>query len=192
MALTALTEAQWAAYDRDGFVVLDGVADAAELEALNARLDELMDGRVQYGGALLMQLDASSTAAPPPGGGATLPSSAVVASAAEYGAYASAGAEVGQTTGFKGPSRAYRKIGEAQAGLEVDPVFRSFMTKPLFRAVCDRVYGAHAGIGECRAGEWWRRQCVMRTGRSGVEEGSSTPSPPPPCPLPPQRCTAPW
>ena len=54
----ALTQEQWAAYDRDGFIVLD-VATPSEVEKLNSRLDEIMMGKVQYGEKLLMQLDPS-------------------------------------------------------------------------------------------------------------------------------------
>ena len=137
--MEALTEEQWAQYDRDGFVVLRGVLPAAELAALNARLDDLMSGAVQHGDKLLMQLDPS--AAPPAGG-----------AAAEADAYAAANVAVaGQTVGFKGASRAYRKIGEAEAGLECDEVFLRAMRRPLFRRVCDRVYGAHAAIAVYRA-----------------------------------------
>ena len=134
----ALTPAQWAAYDEDGFVVVDNLVPEADLIALNTRLDDIMMGRVQYGEALLMQLDPSAKAA---GSG----------TADEYAAYAAAGAERGQTPGFKGPSLAYRKIGEAQAGLECDPVFLEFMRRPFFRSLCDRVYGAHAAISVYRA-----------------------------------------
>lgn len=134
----ALTPAQWAAYDEDGFVVVDNLVPEADLSALNARLDDIMMGRVQYGDALLMQLDPSAKAV---GSG----------TADEYAAYSAAGAERGQTPGFKGPSLAYRKIGEAQAGLECDPVFLEFMRRPFFRSLCDRVYGAHAAIAVYRA-----------------------------------------
>lgn len=38
-----------------------------------------------------------------------------------------------QTTGFKGATEAYRKIGEASAGLEVDSVFREAIYLPVFQ-----------------------------------------------------------
>jgi len=129
---TSLTPAEWAAFDRDGFVVVRGVAAPADLAALNARVDALMDGSATYGERLLMQLDPSA-------GGA----------AADYAA--SGAATAGQTVGFKGASRAYRKIGEAHAGLECDDLFLALMRRPLFRHVCARVYGAHAGIAIYRA-----------------------------------------
>lgn len=145
--LQKLTEEQWSQYDRDGFVVLRGVLPPDELQALNARLDDLMSGAVNHGEALLMQLDPS--AAPPAAGGAAV---GAPSAAAEAAAYEAAGvASAGQSRGFKGPSRAYRKIGEAGAGLEVDPLFMAAMRRPLLRAVADRVYGAHAAISVYRA-----------------------------------------
>ena len=36
-----LSELQWAAFERDGYVVLDGVASATDLASLNQRLDDL-------------------------------------------------------------------------------------------------------------------------------------------------------
>jgi len=134
-----LTEAQWADYERDGFVVLRGLLPAGELAALNARLGDIMSGAVQYGDRLLMQLDPAAAAA-------------AAGTAAEADAYAAANVAVaGQTRGFKGASRAYRKIGEAECGLECDDLFLAAMRRPLFRRVCDRVYGAHAGVGVYRA-----------------------------------------
>ena len=170
--LEGLTEAQWAAYDRDGFLVLDCAATEAEVAALNERLDDIMQGRVQYGERLVMQLDPSSSlmggsaAAPAPA-----PASAAAAAAASEAqarsAYAALGTEF-QSVGFKGPSLAYRKIGEAQAGLECDPVFLAYMRRPLFRAICARVYGAHAGIAVYRA---------MVMSKPAGELGGGTPLP---------------
>jgi hypothetical protein len=91
-----------------------------------------------------MQIDPSSLSKG--GGGAA----AAVDEAKAREMYSALGTEH-QTLGFKGPSLAYRKIGEAQAGLEVDPVYLSYMRKPLFRHICGRVYGAHAAIACYRA-----------------------------------------
>ena len=149
-----LTAAQWESYERDGFLVVPGVLSPAELSALNARLDALMCGAVNHGDALLMQLDPTATAS-------------AAATAAEYAAYASANVEVaGQTRGFKGASRAYRKIGEAECGLEVDPVFMATMQRPLFRRACDRVYGAHVGVAVYRS--------MVMSKPAGPDGGGST------------------
>src|SRR5687767_4969499 len=42
-----------------------------------------------------------------------------------------------QTKGHKGATLSYRKIQD----LELDPLFRAYMQKPLFREICARVYG---------------------------------------------------
>ena len=150
--MESLTEEQWAAYDRDGFVVLRGVLPRDELAALNARLDDLMSGAVQHGDKLLMQLDPSTP--PPPAAAAAAAATAMATATAKAtdDAYAAANLAVaGQSRGFKGASRAYRKVGEAECGLECDEVFLRAMQRPLFRRACDRVYGAHAAISVYRA-----------------------------------------
>ena len=134
-----LAPAQWASYERDGYLVLRDFLPADELAALNARLDELMAGTVQHP-TLLMQLD--------PNAGAAVGAGAVTDDAAYDASNVSS---AGQTPGFKGPSRAYRKIGEAESGLECDEVFMRTMRRPVFRRVCDRVYGAHAAVAVYRS-----------------------------------------
>jgi len=150
MARLPLTDSDWERFDRDGFLVVDGLADAPTLAALNARLDALMNGTLQYGEKLLMQLDPSSSASGSGSSGAAAAATAAAAAAAETAAYGDA-AVAGQSVGFKGPSAAYRKIGEAQAGLEVDPLFLAWMRQPALRAACSRVYGAHAAVAVYRA-----------------------------------------
>lgn len=134
MMATSLTPDQWAAYDRDGFLVIRDAASAADVAALNARVDALMAGDVRHE-SLLMQLDPNVSGA--------------LATDADYNRAGTA--TVGQTVGFKGPSAAYRKLGEAHAGLECDDVFLGYMRSPLFKHVCARVYGAHAGVSIYRA-----------------------------------------
>lgn len=159
-ARVPLTAADWERFDADGYLVVDGLADAAMLASLNARLDALMDGSVQYGEKLLMQLDPSA----PVAGGAASATSAAADDASAY----SDTAVAGQTAGFKGASKAYRKIGEAQAGLEVDPLFLAFMRQPALRAACARIYGAHAAISVYRA---------MVMAKPAGKEGGGTPLP---------------
>jgi len=62
----------------------------------------------------------------------------------ETGAYEDAGQ---QTLGFKGATRNYRKIQE----LEADPVFRAYLTAPVFRDICARAYGAGTPVALFRA-----------------------------------------
>ena len=148
MAAAALSDAQWAQFQRDGFLLLGKVADDEELAALNGRIDDLMSGAVSYGEQLLMQLDPNAVV---PGGAHAGGGGPAVN---EYEAYKAAGTEsVGQfgTIGWKGPSAAYRKIGEAHAGLECDPLFAAFQSKPLFHDICGRAYGRHAAISMYRS-----------------------------------------
>ena len=165
----SLTEAQWAQYERDGFLVLDCAASADTVAALNARLDDIMLGRVEYGDKLVMQLDPSSgaAAAATAATAGAAPGAAADGEAAARAAFAALGAAF-QTPGFKGASLAYRKVGEAQGGLEVDPLFLAYMRSPLYRAICARVYGAHAGVAVYRA---------MVMSKPAGELGGGTPLP---------------
>ena len=138
--MSLLTEAQWSDFAKNGYLILDGVASASEVTSLNSRIDEIMSGAIQYPN-LMMQLDPNSeknAVASGSGGGLS-----------DY--HTSGTATVGQSAGFKGASTNYRKIGEAHGGLELDPLFNSYMCKPLFHEICARVYGAHAGVSIYRA-----------------------------------------
>ena len=119
-----ITASQWREFDERGFVSLGHAIPPELLASMEARIDDIMLGRVDYADKLIMQLD--------PGG--------------EYGA-----AVAQQTTGFKGATVKYRKIGEAGAGLECDPVYREAMGLPIFREACARMYGAHCDIAVYRA-----------------------------------------
>ena len=81
-------------------------------------------------------------------------------------------AAAGQSASFKGPSRAYRKIGEAGQGLECDDLFRAFMRKDVFRRVCERVHGKHCAISVYRA-MVFNKPCGSEGG-NGDEHGSSS------------------
>ena len=126
----------------DGYLILKNLYPPATIAALNARLDDIMQGTVQYGDNLVMQLDPST--APVQGGAGADAHQAALAS------YEALGIST-QSVGFKGPSDNYRKIGEAQAGLEVDPLFAEAQRHPLLKAICGRVYGAHAAIAVYRS-----------------------------------------
>lgn len=121
MIVPMIDDASWAGYERDGFLPLGRVLDAAGLAELSGRINGIMLGTapVPYD-RLLMQLD-----------GAT-------------GKYEDAGE---QSLGFKGPTLAYRKIQE----LEHDPLFLRFMQAPRFREICARVYGSGAAVSSFRA-----------------------------------------
>lgn len=116
-----ISSAQWAQYERDGFLKLGKVANSAEFAALQRRMDEIMLGTaaVNYD-RMLMQLDSDS------------------------GKYEEAGP---QTKGFKGATLNYRKIQD----LEFDPLFLAYMQHPVFREICARAYGENTAVDCFRA-----------------------------------------
>jgi len=125
-----MTDGLWKEFYDNGFVKLGRTVSDQELGQLTQRIEDIMMGKVQYGERLLMQLDPSTTAGQN-----------------EYGS----SVERGQSTGFKGATGNYRKIGEAGCGLEVDDLFLAFMRKPIFKDICDRVYGSHTSGSVYRA-----------------------------------------
>jgi len=118
---TELSAAEWAQYERDGYLRLGKTLTDEELAALQQRIDDIMLGKapVDYD-RMLMQLDRipGQTDAPGP-----------------------------QTNGHKGGTLRYRKIQD----LEFDPLFLAYMQKPLFRHICERVYGSQANVACFRA-----------------------------------------
>ncbi len=52
-----------------------------------------------------------------------------------------------QSRGHKGPTLAYRKIQD----LELDPLFLAYLQKPLYRDICQRMYGADCNIAAFRS-----------------------------------------
>jgi phytanoyl-CoA hydroxylase len=118
---TYFTDAQWAQYERDGYLRLGRLLDDAELRALQQRIDDIMLGKAKVNyDRMLMQLDSDS------------------------GKYQDAGA---QSKGFKGSTLNYRKIQE----LEFDPLFLEYMQRPIFREICERVYGPDTPVAAFRA-----------------------------------------
>jgi hypothetical protein len=119
--IEGIAEAQWEAYERDGYLRLGRVLSDQDLAALQGRIDDIMLGQadVDYD-RLLMQLDSAD------------------------GKYENAGV---QSLGFKGATLAYRKIQE----LEHDPTFRAYMERPLFKDICDRIYDPETPIASFRA-----------------------------------------
>lgn len=116
-----ITDTQWAAYQRDGFLRLGQLLSDEELTALQDRIDAIMLGTAPTDtDRLMMQLDSAD------------------------GVYDAAGA---QTLGHKGATLGYRKIQE----LEHDPLFLAFMQRPEFRDMCARVYGVDTTIASFRA-----------------------------------------
>lgn len=116
-----LTDAQWAQYQRDGFIRLGKLLSDQELAAMQKRIDDIMLGEadVNYN-RMLMQLDS------------------------ETGSYEDAGR---QSYGHKGRTLGYRKIQD----LEYDPLFLEFMQRPIFRHICAHEYGEQTPIDCFRA-----------------------------------------
>jgi ectoine hydroxylase-related dioxygenase (phytanoyl-CoA dioxygenase family) len=117
----ALTDAQWAQYQREGYLVLGKVLSDERLKALQDRIDAIMlgDADIDYS-KVLMQLDSTT------------------------GKYEDAPE---QTMGHKGRSLAYRKI----QNLEHDRVFRDYIEADVYRELCARVYGEDTPIACFRA-----------------------------------------
>lgn len=116
-----ITEAQWQQYERDGYLKLGRLLDDHELAALQQRIDDIMLGRAPVDYNRLLMQLDSET-----------------------GRYEDAGA---QTRGFKGPTLNYRKIQE----LEADDLFLAYVSRPIFREICRRVYGDDVPIATFRA-----------------------------------------
>jgi hypothetical protein len=117
----SISDAQWAEYERDGYLRLGKLLSDEDLRALQQRIDDIMLGKasVDYD-KLLMQLDSTT------------------------GAYSDAGV---QSLGHKGATLAYRKI----QNLEIDDLFDEYVNRPIFREICDYVYGKDAPISCFRA-----------------------------------------
>ncbi|MEM7132719.1 MAG: phytanoyl-CoA dioxygenase family protein [Chloroflexota bacterium] len=119
--ITELSDAQWAQYERDGYLRLGRILNDEDLAALQKRMDDIMLGTAPLDyNQIMMQLDRDPARDNKPGP---------------------------QTKGHKGATLGYRKIEK----LEVDPLFLSYMQHPLFRSICARTYGAATDIGCFRA-----------------------------------------
>ena len=113
---------QWALFDERGFVVLprEQVFEPGELEALQARLDDLLVGRAD---STTVQLDAPMVQL----------------------RYADT-AEATQTPDSKGTTLRYRSL----ESLGLDPLVEAYVRKPLLDAACQRVYGAATPVASLR------------------------------------------
>jgi hypothetical protein len=106
-----ISDEQWSQYERDGYVKLGRVLPDDELAALQQRIDDIMLGTANLDYDRIMMQLDSGD-----------------------GQYESAGV---QSRGFKGATLNYRKIQD----LELDPLFLSYMQRPIFREICTHVYG---------------------------------------------------
>lgn len=111
----------WEAFARDGFLRLGRVLDADALALLQNEIDAVMLGTADVPYDQMMLQLDSLT-----------------------GAYGDIGP---QSKGHKGATLAYRKIQD----LERDPVFDTYLKRPLFRRICAHVYGPDTPIAVFRA-----------------------------------------
>ena len=118
---TQLTAAEWAQYERDGYLRLGKLLDADQLQGLQERIDAIMLGTadIDYS-QIMMQLDRIPGETDSPGP---------------------------QNKGHKRATLRYRKIQD----LELDPLFFAYMQHPLVEQICRRVYGQDAQVACYRA-----------------------------------------
>lgn len=116
-----ITDEQFEQYQRDGFLRLGRTADPDELSALQQRIDDIMLGRAPLDYERIFMQLDSDTG--------------------KYSDMKPGG------RGHKGASLDYRKIQD----LELDPVHLAYLQKPLFRDICERVYGAGTDVACFRA-----------------------------------------
>ncbi len=117
----SLNQALWAQFEQTGYLPLGKVVSDAELVALQQRIDDIMLGKAPLNYDRMLMQVDSVT-----------------------GKIADAGP---QTKGHKGATLNYRKIQD----LEFDPLFLACMQKPLFQAICAKVYGQATAITCFRA-----------------------------------------
>jgi len=116
-----LTDDQYIQFCRDGYCLLGQVVSDDEVEALQQEINRVMLGEAPIEYDRMLMQLDS-----------------------ESGKYEDAGP---QTKGHKGSTLNYRKIQD----LEFDPVFLRYMQHPLFRDICNQVYGHHTSISCFRA-----------------------------------------
>src|SRR5438477_242216 len=116
-----IREEQWSQFERDGYLKLGKVLSDDELAALQGRIDDIMLGRAPVNYERMLMQVDSDT-----------------------GRYADLGV---QSKGFKFATLNYRKIQD----LEYDPLFLSYTQRPMFRDICERLYGVGTPIASFRA-----------------------------------------
>jgi phytanoyl-CoA hydroxylase len=119
--MNTLTDEQWAQYERDGYLVLGKLLSDEALAALQERINSIMLGTADIDYDKIL-MQLDST----------------------DGKVETAGV---QSRSFKGARLDYRKIQD----LEFDPLFREYMEYPIFRHICDRVYGKNHPVTAFRA-----------------------------------------
>ena len=120
--MSLISDEQWKEYDEKGYLRLGKLLNDNELAALQKRIDDIMLGTAEGVDYDRMLMQLDS----------------------EDGQYEHAGQ---QSKGHKGATLNYRKIQD----LEYDPLFLSFMQRPVFREICARVYGEATPVSAFRA-----------------------------------------
>lgn len=118
---TYISAEQWAKYEDHGYLILGKLLGDDELADLQGRIDAIMLGTAALDYDRILMQLDSTT-----------------------GAYNDAGV---QSKGWKGATLAYRKIQD----LELDDLFREYLERPVFREICERVYGTQTRIACFRA-----------------------------------------
>lgn len=116
-----ISKAQWEAFEAQGYLHLGNVMADGELAALQQRIDEIMMGTASIDYDRVMMQLDSDPAHD--------------------------GQPGPQSKGHKIPTLAYRKIQD----LEWDDRFRAFLQKPMFREICEQVYGKGTPVDCFRA-----------------------------------------
>jgi phytanoyl-CoA hydroxylase len=108
---------QWKSFDETGILHLGRVLSDEDLKAMQDRLDAIMLGTADIDYSRLLMQLDSPD-----------------------GAYEHAGE---QSNGHKGATLAYRKL----QNLEIDPIFKQYLARPIFREVNAHIYGPETPIG---------------------------------------------
>jgi len=116
-----ITDDQWRQFEEDGYLVLGKVLSDEDLAALQKRIDEIMLGEADIDYSRILMQLDSVT-----------------------GEYKDAPE---QSMGHKGATLAYRKI----QNLEYDDLFAAYLSRPIFRDICARTYGADVPVACFRA-----------------------------------------
>jgi len=116
-----ISDQDWAKYDEDGYLVLGKLLSDDDLAALQLRIDDIMLGKAEIDYDKILMQLDSTT-----------------------GKYNDAGA---QSKGWKGETLSYRKIQD----LEIDSLFGEYTNRPIFKEICERVYGVDTPISCFRA-----------------------------------------
>ena len=116
-----LTDARLQEFRRRGYLRLGKLLGDEELRALRVRIDEIMLGTAPVPYDRMLMQLDPGTSPPQRRRGAS--------------------------TGHKGATLAYRKIQD----LELEPLFRSYLQRPLFAELCRRIYGEGRAISTFRA-----------------------------------------